>query len=124
MANELSRKLDALAGHCETLGRDRSTVTVSWQRSVCIAPTSAEAEADLAAGMLARGVDLSSMNTEQRDAILDRFIVGDPDTVGERLAADLALGIDGFTLNLPLNGHIPGRVELLGKTASKVVFGA
>ncbi|CAB4788753.1 MAG: TIGR03560 family F420-dependent LLM class oxidoreductase [Actinobacteria bacterium] len=124
MANELPRKLDALAGHCETLGRDRSTVTVSWQRSVCIAPTSAEAEADLAAGMLARGVDLSSMNTEQRNSIVDRFIVGDPDTVGERLASDLALGIDGFTVNLPLNGHIPGRVELLGKTASKVVFGA
>ncbi len=123
MANELSRKLDALAGHCDTLGRDRSTVTVSWQRSVCIAPTTAEAEADLAAGMLARGVDLSSMSAEQRNAILDRFVIGDPDTVGERLAADLALGIDGFTLNLPLNGHIPGRVELLGRTASKAVFG-
>jgi alkanesulfonate monooxygenase SsuD/methylene tetrahydromethanopterin reductase-like flavin-dependent oxidoreductase (luciferase family) len=124
MANEVTRKLDALAEHCEHLGRDRSTVTVSWQRSVCIAPTTAEAEADLAAGMRSRGVDLASMPADQRAAILDRFIVGDPDTVGERLAADLALGIDGFTVNLPLNGHIPGRVDLLGKTASKVVFGA
>ena len=49
--------------------------------------------------------------------------VGFTDASGEQLAGDLALGIDGFTLNLPLNGHIPGRVELLGRTASKVVFG-
>jgi alkanesulfonate monooxygenase SsuD/methylene tetrahydromethanopterin reductase-like flavin-dependent oxidoreductase (luciferase family) len=47
--------------------------------------------------------------------------VGDPDTVGEQLAADLALGVDGFTINAPLNGHIPERVALLGETARKVV---
>ena len=45
---------------------------------------------------------------DQRQAMTARFIVGDPDTVGERLAADLALGVDGFTLNAPLNGHVPG----------------
>ncbi|MEI6626669.1 MAG: LLM class F420-dependent oxidoreductase, partial [Thermoleophilia bacterium] len=28
--NDIPRKLDALAEHCETLGRDRSQVTVSW----------------------------------------------------------------------------------------------
>jgi hypothetical protein len=41
--------------------------------------------------------------------------------VGERLAADLALGVDGFTMNAPANGFIPGRVALLGETAAKVV---
>ncbi len=50
-----------------------------------------------------------------------RFIIGDPDTVGERLTADLALGIDGFTINAPANGHIEGRVALLGRTAAAVV---
>jgi alkanesulfonate monooxygenase SsuD/methylene tetrahydromethanopterin reductase-like flavin-dependent oxidoreductase (luciferase family) len=48
-------------------------------------------------------------------------VLGDPDTVAERLATDLALGIDGFTINLPLNGHIPGRVALLGETAAKLI---
>ena len=30
--------------------------------------------------------------------------------------ADLALGGDGFTVNMPANGHVSGRVELLGST--------
>jgi alkanesulfonate monooxygenase SsuD/methylene tetrahydromethanopterin reductase-like flavin-dependent oxidoreductase (luciferase family) len=49
------------------------------------------------------------------------FILGDPDTVGERLSEDLALGVDGFTINAPANGHVPGRVALLGETVRKVV---
>jgi alkanesulfonate monooxygenase SsuD/methylene tetrahydromethanopterin reductase-like flavin-dependent oxidoreductase (luciferase family) len=120
-ARDLPRKLDALAEHCQQLGRDRSEITVSWQRSTCIAPTMEEAQADLAAGFRERGVDLASLGDDHRQAMTARFVVGDPDTVGERLAADLALGVDGFTLNAPLNGHVPGRVELLGRTAAAVV---
>jgi F420-dependent oxidoreductase-like protein len=119
--SEIPRKLDALAEHCERLGRDRSEITVSWQRSTCIAPTMEAAQQDLLVGFRDRGVDLASLEVEQRKAITDRFIVGDPDTVGEQLAADLQLGIDGFTLNAVLNGHIPGRVTLLGQTAANVV---
>ena len=51
------------------------------------------------------------------------IILGDPDEVGEQLAGVLALGVDGFTCNLPANGHDPERVELLGQTASKVLAG-
>src|SRR3954447_12709145 len=43
---EVGRKLDALAGHCETLGRDRADIVLSWNRVACVAPTTAEAEAD------------------------------------------------------------------------------
>jgi hypothetical protein len=46
---------------------------------------------------------------------------GDPDTVGQRLADELALGIDGWVVNAPLNGHVEGRVQLLGETASRVL---
>ena len=46
---------------------------------------------------------------------------GDPDKVGERLTAELTPGLDGFVISAPLNGHIPGRVELLGRTAAAVV---
>ena len=118
---EVGRKLDALAEHCQTLGRDRSELTVSWQRSVCIAPTTDEAMSDLRDGLRANGLDLDSMPEDQQSAITERFIVGDPDTVGAQLADDLALGVDGFTINLPVNGHVPGRVALLGETASKVI---
>jgi F420-dependent oxidoreductase-like protein len=118
---DLPRKLEALAAHCERLGRDRGELTVSWQRTACIAPTMEEAQADVAAFFQMRGVDLASMSEAQREFFLGRFIIGDPDTVGEHLAADLALGVDGFTINLPANGHVPGRVTLLGEVAAKIV---
>jgi F420-dependent oxidoreductase-like protein len=118
---DMPRKLDALAEHCERLGRDRSEITVSWQRSVCIAPTMEQAEAELGASLAQRGVDLARLSGDRRKALTARFIVGDPDTVGERLTDDLRIGVDGFTINMPANGHVPGRVALLGETAAKVV---
>lgn len=118
---DIPRKLEALAEHCERLGRDRSELTVSWQRTTCIAPTMEEARADLAAGFRRRGLDLDAMAEDRRAGILATLLVGDPDTVGEQLAGDLALGVDGFTLNAPFNGHVPGRVALLGQTAAKVL---
>jgi len=120
-AKDLPRKLDALAEHCATLGRDRADLTVSWQRSACIAPTMEEAQSDLAAYFRMRGIDVDALDDERRQAFTSRFIIGDPDTVGERLQADLAMGVDGFTINAPANGHVPGRVALLGETAAKVV---
>ncbi len=120
-AADMPRKLDALAQHCTDLGRDRSDITVSWQRSICIAPTMEQAKADLDNYLRLRGMDPDTLSDEWRAIIAGRFIIGDPDTVGERLANELALGIDGFTINMPASGHIPGRVTLLGETASKVV---
>ncbi|MBV9952377.1 MAG: LLM class F420-dependent oxidoreductase [Acidimicrobiia bacterium] len=118
-ADELPRKLDVLAEHCEREGRDRSEITVSFQRNACIAPTMEQAQAELDAYLAFQGRDRS------KDAFLDmylsRSLVGDPDTVGAQLADELATGIDGFTINCPFNGHIPERVALLGETASKVV---
>ncbi len=43
-------------------------------------------------------------------------IVGSPDEVAERFAALLETGIDGITVNAPPNGHVEGRVALLGQT--------
>ncbi len=120
-AVDMPRKLDALAQRCVEVGRDRSELVVSWQRTVCIAPTMEEARADLDAYLRLRGMDPDTLSDTWRALIAGRFIVGDPDTVGERLTNELALGIDGFTINMPANGHVPGRVTLLGETAAKVV---
>jgi len=120
-AADMPRKLDALAQRCAEVGRDRSTVTVSWARTVCIAPTMEKARSDLDAYIRLRGMDPDTLSDEWRSVIAGRFIVGDPDTVGEQLTRELSLGIDGFTINMPANGHIPGRVSLLGDTAAKVV---
>lgn len=118
---EIDRKLEALAGHCDTLGRDRSELTVSWQKNACIAPTTDEAKADLEAFFLLRGLDLSSLSEDDQAAFTSNFIWGDPDTVGEQFASYLQPGIDGFTINLPANGHIEGRVALLGQTLAPLL---
>lgn len=118
---DVARKLEALAAHCERLGRDRSELTVSWQRNVVIAPTHEEALADIKAHFEPRGISIDAMDDATREGFMSRFAFGTPDEVGERLTADLARGVDGFTCNLIANGHIEGRVQLLGEVASKIV---
>jgi len=119
--NEVSRKLEALDEHCQQLGRDRSEMTVSWQRTACIAPTTEQAQAELFDYLQRRGLDVASMSEEDRAPWLANFVWGDPDTIGEKFEGFLALGVDGFTVNMPANGHIEGRVELLGETLSPLV---
>jgi len=118
---DLHRKLDALAEHCATLGRDRSEITVSWQKTACIAPTHEDAMSELAAYFERRDIDLASMEDDERDVWLGNFIWGNPDSVGEQFAAQLQPGIDGFTINMPANGHVEGRVELLGHTLAPLI---
>lgn len=118
---EIPRKLDALAAHCERLGRDRSEITVSVLRTCCIAPTHEQAEADVARFLSARGIDLATADDATRQMVESMVTMGDPDEVGEKLAAVLDLGLDGLICNLPANGHDPDNVGLLGSVASKLV---
>ena len=108
----VGRKLAALDGHCERLGRDRSQITVSLQTYACIAPTHDEAVADLEAFL-----ERSPAARGRRDG----FIVGDPGEVRARFEELRATGVDGFTVNLMANGHVPGRVRLLGEALAPVV---
>jgi F420-dependent oxidoreductase-like protein len=94
---EIPRKLDALAAHCERLGRDRSEITVSVQRTVCIAPTHEQAQADIARYLGERGIDLATADEATRRMIEGRITFGDPDEVGEQLAAVL----DGASTGSP-----------------------
>jgi F420-dependent oxidoreductase-like protein len=120
-ADEIPRKLDALAGHCERLGRDRSEITVSYQCMACLAPTHDEAVAELDALFATRGIDVSTLSAD--DAAAMRAIVphGDPDEIGEVFSTYLAAGVDGFTVAAPANGHVEGRVALLGETLTRVL---
>ncbi len=114
--DDIGRKFDALAAHCERLGRDRSEITVTAMTMCNVAPTMEEADADLQAMAAVKG-----WNDEVIDMVKGILIHGDPDTVGERLEAFMATGLDGLTLNAPGNGHIPGRVALLGDVANRVI---
>lgn len=119
--DEIPRKLEALAGHCERLGRDRSEITVSHQGVACIAETHDQAVADLDAFLGARGLDVSSMDDDAKAQVRGMVPHGSPDEVGEHFSEILAAGVDGFTVSAPANGHVEGRVELLGQTLSKVL---
>lgn len=114
--DEIPHKLDVLAEHCARLGRDRSEIKVTKLLMCHIAPTTAEAEADLREMAAIKGWSDGVL-----DLIKSVLAWGDPDTIGEYLASAMATGIDGMTINLPACGHIPGRVELLGQVASSVL---
>jgi F420-dependent oxidoreductase-like protein len=113
---DIPRKLEALAAHCERLGRDRSEIVVTKLMMIVIAPTREQADADLAAIATVKGWSDGVM-----DLVRKALIFGDPDAVGERIAEAVALGVDGVTVDLPVNGHLTERVELLGEVASKAL---
>jgi F420-dependent oxidoreductase-like protein len=106
-AADIPRKLEALAEHCANLGRDRSEITVSYQTSACVAPTHDEAVAELEA-YIAR--------QPEAEARRSMTVVGSPDEVADQFAHLKTTGIDGITVNAPANGHVEGRVSLLGQT--------
>ncbi len=110
---DIPRKFEALAEHCERLGRDRSEITVTYQTSAVIAPTHEQAQKEYEEAV-ARIPELG---------LRGGAILGSPDEVGEVYERILATGVDGFTVNLPANGHVEGRVSLLGETLTKVLGG-
>ncbi|MGW9267284.1 LLM class F420-dependent oxidoreductase, partial [Gordonia terrae] len=80
--------------------------------SACVAPTSAEATAEL---------ETYLERTPAAESRRGSTIVGDPDEVAARYAELLATGIDGVTVNAPANGHVAGRVSLLGETLAPLL---
>ena len=110
--DEIPRKLQALAEHCERLGRDRSQITVSYQTSACVAPTHDQAVAEL---------EEAIARTPQLGMRRGGVVVGDPDEVAAVYRRLLDTGIDGVTVNAPANGHIEGRVQLLGETLAPLI---
>lgn len=112
--DEIPRKLAALDAHCERLGRDRSEITVSYQTSVCVAPTREQAQ---------READEAVARIPQLGLRRGGLICGSPDEVAAIYERLMATGIDGVTVNAPANGHIEGRVRLLGETLAPLVPG-
>jgi len=116
--DEIPRKLDALAAHCERLGRDRSEIKVTKLQMVAVAPTMEEADADLRETAAAKG-----WNDDVIEMVKTILIYGDPDTVGEQLKATMDTGVDGLTINLAANGHNTDRIGLLGEVALAATAG-
>jgi F420-dependent oxidoreductase-like protein len=113
---DIPRKLDALAGHCERLGRDRSEITVTKLQMVAVAPTMEELDADYRAMAEMKGWSDGVIEMAKKT-----LISGDPDTVGRILEDAVAKGLDGITVDLPVNGHNPERIELLAQISNKIL---
>jgi F420-dependent oxidoreductase-like protein len=121
--DEVDRKLDALAGHCDRLGRTRGDITVSLNMSVVIGDTHEQARAEFFDALQrVHGLDAASASPDEQAFFESQVTLGDPDTVGERLAEGLASGVDGLTLSLPVQSHIDGRIAMLGAVAAPLVF--
>lgn len=110
---EVAERLAALDAHCERLGRNRSEIKVTKQMMVCVAPTMEEAHKDLEEIAVVKG-----WNNDLVEMMKAFILCGDSDTVGEKLEEFLNLGIDGFTLSLPANGHKTERIGLLAEVAN------
>ncbi len=120
--SELPRKLDALAQRCEEAGRDRDSIETSFLAFTMIDEDGDAARRMLREYLIKTGVDYDNMDDDARAAATDRMFVGSPDEVAEQIQRRvLDVGVDGVTVNLVPNGHIPGVVELTGKTLAPLV---
>jgi F420-dependent oxidoreductase-like protein len=95
-----------LEGHCERLGRDMSEITKTRLGTIVVAPTHEEAERKAASTPLVANVPADRRAT---------WVIGDPDTVGEKCQELLDAGLDGLIFNTPYV-HELETVELIGTT--------
>jgi F420-dependent oxidoreductase-like protein len=110
---EIPRKLEVLAGHCDRLGRERSEITVTKLMMIAVAPTMEQLDSDFRAMAEVKG-----WGDAHIDAVKGALITGDPDGVGEILSDAVAMGLDGLTVDLPVNGHCARRASPARRSAS------
>jgi alkanesulfonate monooxygenase SsuD/methylene tetrahydromethanopterin reductase-like flavin-dependent oxidoreductase (luciferase family) len=87
------------------VGRDPATINKTSLCSVAVGATMEEAERMRNDFLAARGMAWDSLDDATRAIVGARLLVGDADTVGERVQEVMGLGLDGLTFNMPANGH-------------------
>jgi len=120
---DLPRKLDALQGHLDAIGRDRRDITVTPLATLVVAPTHDAAVAKLDAMLRSRGTDLAAVRADEQLAamVLARMVWGDPDEVVARVRELMAVGLDGFVVNLVADPDDTDAVALAGETLTTAI---
>lgn len=115
---DLPRKLDALQGHLDDLGRSRDDITVTPLGSLVLAPSHDAALAKMRTMLGARGVDADAVLADKSASaqLLGRLVWGDPDEVAVRVKELIAVGLDGFVVNLLADDDDTEAIALAGET--------
>jgi alkanesulfonate monooxygenase SsuD/methylene tetrahydromethanopterin reductase-like flavin-dependent oxidoreductase (luciferase family) len=104
------------------VGRDINTINKTPLGSLILGDTMEEAEGKRSVLLQERGLPpWDQLDDSFRAMIGARFIVGDADTAGEQLQSLLALGLDGFTFNMPADGWEVEAVQRAGQVVRKAV---
>jgi len=105
-AERIRHLVGVLEGHCERLGRDIGEITKTRLGTIIVKPSKEEADS-----LFKYIAENSGMPADR----LASWIVGDPDTVGERCQELLDAGLDGLIFNSP-EAHDLETVQLIGQT--------
>jgi F420-dependent oxidoreductase-like protein len=121
--DDLPRKLDALQGHLADLGRDRSSITVTPLATLVVGETHDAARAKLAAVFASRGADLDAVLADPAASamFMGRMVWGSQDECVARVQELLAVGLDGFVVNLLGDPGDPEAVAFAGETLTKAL---
>ena len=119
--DELPHKLEVLAGHCEAVGRDMATINKTSLASLFLGATMEEAVAKIDTRLAGLGMKWADLDDATRTQFGNRFIVGDADTVGERIREYIGLGLDGICVNMVADGHEPEAVAFAGEVVTKAL---
>ena len=121
--NDLPRKLEALQGHLDDLGRARSDITVTPLGTLVVAETHDAAVDKLKALVNSRGFDADALLADEAGArqLLGRFVWGDTDEVIARVRELMALGLDGVVFNMVADGDDVDAIALAGETLTKAL---
>ncbi|MDF8265625.1 LLM class F420-dependent oxidoreductase [Luteipulveratus flavus] len=113
---DIPRKLEAIDARCSDVGRDRSTLEVSYLASVFVDESTHKAREIQETHARKLGQDPADLRENRRQ------IVGSPDEVaGQIKETILDAGVDGVIINLIGNGHVPGVVAMAGEALSPLV---
>jgi alkanesulfonate monooxygenase SsuD/methylene tetrahydromethanopterin reductase-like flavin-dependent oxidoreductase (luciferase family) len=91
--DEYRHKLDALARHCDHVGRKIRDVRKSWQGSVIVGRTSGEAKSKMQ--LATRGGSVTDEDFESH------AIIGTPEQCTQRIGEYSDIGVDRFMLSFP-----------------------
>lgn len=110
--------MDVLDAHCERLGRNPRDICRTRLGTLVVGRTMEDAEAKLIRRFGGRTID--QLHPDMQARVRDQFIVGDPDTVGEKVAELMAAGLDGLVVNMP-DAHDLDAVALAAEALGRVL---